>query len=117
LLRREDELNNVISWYKNVENRRKKEAEQVEKAYSWLTIHYSSRRYKLAGTLSEGAPRVPGMQKVVRSELTKTLVPMRSSSTPGSSMAPHRCHHGLESRVHADDGRVVLISEIGLLHV
>jgi hypothetical protein len=84
LLRREEELINVISCYKNAANRHKKEADRLRKHNSQLTTQYSSRRYKLADTLSEGALRVPGVQKLVRSELMQKLVPTRSSGTPGS---------------------------------
>lgn len=81
LLRREEELINAVSWYKNTADTHKNEADKLRRRNSRLTNQRSDRR-KLADTPSEGVFRVPGIQKLVRSNLMRKLAPTRPSGTP-----------------------------------
>lgn len=81
LLRREEELINAVSWYKNAADTHKNEADKLRRRNSRLITQRSDRR-KLANTPSEGVIRVPGIQKLIRSNLMRKLVLRRPSDTP-----------------------------------
>ncbi len=80
LLRREEELINAVSWYKNAADAHKNEADKLRRRNSRLITQRPDRR-KLADTPSEGVFRVPGIQKLVRSNLMQKLLPTRPSGT------------------------------------